>query len=130
MWLDVAGDPVQVFVVHPFTHVIMKLHALGDRIDDAEDDFGRRHALDLYRLLAMTTEGDWDIASKLCGKYVDEPAFKKSRDLVSGLFLSEGGLGRLRLREAARGAGVDLSVAEVAALLRDWLMMAERGATP
>jgi hypothetical protein len=39
----------------------MKLHAFGDRMDDADAYLGRHHALDIYRIVAMLTEGDYTL---------------------------------------------------------------------
>ncbi len=114
------GQTAQVQIVHPFTHIVMKLYALRDRCMDSQTDFGRRHALDIYRLLAMTTTQDWEIASKLVEKYAAEPAFMETQRAVETLFLARDGMGRLRLREGAKQAGLTVEPDEVAEHLQDW----------
>jgi hypothetical protein len=44
------------FLPHPYTFVMMKLFAFRDRLADADKEYGRYHALDLYTILATTTE--------------------------------------------------------------------------
>ena len=43
------GEPwhAEVFLPHPYTFSMMKLFAFKDRLDDANKEFGRYHALDL-----------------------------------------------------------------------------------
>jgi hypothetical protein len=48
-----------VFVPHSFTFAMMKLFAFRDRAADVNKDLGRYHALDLYSVLAMTSEAEW-----------------------------------------------------------------------
>lgn len=118
---QVGADNALIRIVHPFTHMVMKLHALRDRLDDSRTDYGRRHALDLYRLLAMTTEeDDWEVAPRLCRKYETEPALHETRELIQDLFLTPDGRGRLRMREAARAEGLDVDIAQVAQHLKEW----------
>ncbi|MDF1592715.1 MAG: hypothetical protein P1P89_14455 [Desulfobacterales bacterium] len=53
-----SGKPFQseVFLPHPYTFSMMKLFAFRDRLDDINKEYGRYHALDLYTILATTTE--------------------------------------------------------------------------
>ena len=64
--LEVEHDPLrfpvsdddrtcEVLIPQAFSFALMKLGALRDRIDDANKDEGRHHALDLYRIMAMLT---------------------------------------------------------------------------
>jgi hypothetical protein len=57
-WNLSSGDPwkAEIFVPHPFTFLMMKLFAFRDRLEDANKEYGRYHALDLYMILATTTE--------------------------------------------------------------------------
>jgi hypothetical protein len=43
----------------------MKLFAFRDRLSDEDKEFGRYHALDLYTIIATTTEKEWELAPKL-----------------------------------------------------------------
>jgi predicted nucleotidyltransferase len=62
-----SGEPskAEIFLPHPYTFAMMKLFAFRDRVEDADKDFGRYHALDLYTILATTTEDEWAYALKL-----------------------------------------------------------------
>jgi hypothetical protein len=62
-----SGVPgkAEIFLPHPYTFAMMKLFAFRDRVEDADKDFGRYHALDLYTILATTTEDEWAYALQL-----------------------------------------------------------------
>lgn len=97
-----SGKPWQaeVFVPHPFTFLMMKLFAFRDRHDDAEKDFGRYHALDLYTIVATTTEEEWRYALELRDQRGDQPYVSEAGCLVLEHFSSLGCLGMIRLRES------------------------------
>ena len=56
-----TGKPWQaeVFLPHPYTFLLMKLFAFRDRINGPQKDLGRHHALDLYSVVALTNETEW-----------------------------------------------------------------------
>jgi hypothetical protein len=90
----------EVFLPHPYTFLMMKLFAFRDRVDDQDKEFGRYHALDLYAILATTTEGEWEHALKLRVQYGDEPYVIEARRLVANYFSAIDRLGMIRLRES------------------------------
>lgn len=45
-----------------FPYLMMKPFAFHDRRDDPQKDVGRHHALDLYTVVGMMTEGEYDRA--------------------------------------------------------------------
>lgn len=47
----------------------MKLFAFRDRLHDANKEFDRCHALDMYTILATTMEREWDLALELSDRY-------------------------------------------------------------
>jgi hypothetical protein len=62
-----------VNIPHPFSYLMMKLHAFDDRKDDADKDLGRHHALDLYTIVGMMTEEEYERAKELATAHaVDE----------------------------------------------------------
>ena len=63
----------EVFLPHPYTFLMMKLFAFSDRRHDPQKDFGRYHALDLYSILATTTEEEWRTALALRDRYRGQP---------------------------------------------------------
>jgi hypothetical protein len=97
-----SGEPWQaeVFLPHPFTFLMMKLFAFRDRFDDADKEFGRYHALDLYTILATTTEKEWKQALEFGNQQGDEPYIMEAGRLVSKHFSSLDRLGMIRLRES------------------------------
>ena len=97
-----SGKPWQaeVFLPHPFTFSMMKLFAFRDRIDDANKEFGRYHALDLYTIFATTTETEWGYALELSNQHGDHPYGLEAGRLVSEHFSALDRLGMVRLRES------------------------------
>jgi hypothetical protein len=97
-----SDEPCQaeVFLPHPYTFSMMKLFAFRDRLEDADKEFGRYHALDLYTILATTTEEEWEYALELRDQQGDEPYVMEARRLVSNYFSGFDRLGLIRLRES------------------------------
>lgn len=97
-----SGEPWQaeVFLPHPYTFSMMKLFAFRDRLDDADKEFGRYHALDLYTILATTTEEEWRYALELGDHQRDQPYVLDAGRLVSEHFFALDRLGMVRLRES------------------------------
>jgi len=97
-----SDEPCQaeVFLPHPYTFSMMKLFAFRDRLDDADKEFGRYHALDLYTIIATTTEEEWRYAFELRGQQGDQPHVLEAGCLVSEHFSALDRLGMIRLRES------------------------------
>ena len=90
----------EIFLPHPYTFSMMKLFAFRDRLDDPDKEFGRYHALDLYTILATTTEEEWEYALQLRDQHKNEPFTIKAGHLVSEYFSAPERLGMIRLRES------------------------------
>jgi hypothetical protein len=90
----------EIFLPHPYTFSMMKLFAFRDRLDDPDKKFGRYHALDLYTILATTTEEEWKYALQLRDQYKNDPFTKEAGRLVSEYFSASERLGMIRLRES------------------------------
>jgi hypothetical protein len=86
-------------VPQPFTYLIMKLFAFGDRKEDANKDLGRHHALDLYHIVGMMTEAEYDEALRLGEVYQGNRQVQAARQIVSTDFRTVRSLGAIRLRE-------------------------------
>ncbi len=97
-----SGDPweTEVFIPHPFTFLMMKLFAFRDRLEDANKEFGRYHALDLYMILATTTEQEWETGLEMRDQHDGEPVIEEARQLVSEYFSTLERVGMIRLRES------------------------------
>ena len=91
----------EIFLPHPYTFSMMKLFAFRDRLDDPDKEFGRYHALDLYTILATTTEKEWEYALQLRDQYKNDPFTIEAGRLVSNHFFAPERLGIIRLRESA-----------------------------
>jgi hypothetical protein len=79
---------------------MMKLFAFRDRFSDPNKEFGRYHALDLYTILATTTEGEWEYALQLRDQYRNDSFTIEAGQLVSEYFSAPERLGIIRLRES------------------------------
>lgn len=97
-----SGEPskAEIFLPHPYTFAMMKLFAFRDRVEDADRDFGRYHALDLYTILATTTEDEWAYALKLQDQNRSQPGMIEAGRLVSEYFSATNRLGIIRLKES------------------------------
>jgi hypothetical protein len=90
----------EIFLPHPLTFAMMKLFAFRDRRDDPEKDRGSYHALDLYAVLATTSEAEWRQAHELRTRYADTAEVIEAGRFVETYFSSKHALGTLRLQES------------------------------
>jgi hypothetical protein len=97
-----SGDPwrAEIFVPHPFTFLMMKLFAFRDRLEDANKEYGRYHALDVYMILATTTEQEWKTALQIRDQHDGAPVIDEAGQLVSKYFTTLERLGMIRLQES------------------------------
>ncbi len=79
---------------------MMKLFAFSDQLDNADKEFGRYHALDVYAVVATTMEDEWNSALQFRDHYADEPNVMEAGRLVSMYFSSFEHPGIIRLRES------------------------------
>jgi hypothetical protein len=79
---------------------MMKLFALRDRIEDPTKDRGSYHALDLYSIIATTTEEEFTGALALRTQFADDPCVIEAGHIVSKFFSSDHALGVIRLGES------------------------------
>ena len=87
-----------IYLPHPFTYVVMKLFAFRDRIPDASQDHGSHHSLDLYSIIAMMTEVQWDQSLKMRLEYQQKSAVIEAAEIVNDLFSYQDSQGMLILR--------------------------------
>lgn len=90
----------EIYIPQPYTFLTMKLFAFRDRLHDANKEFGRYHALDMYTILATTMEREWNLALELSDRYRDHPAVVEAGQLVFEHFAALDRLGMIRLRES------------------------------
>lgn len=103
------GERLVVYLPHPFSYVLLKLHALRDRVDDERTDYGRHHAFDLYTTIATMTEEEWEESARIKEQHKDAPQVVEARRIVSELFADTTAVGALRLQEHTRSTGYDLA---------------------
>lgn len=108
----------EIFLPHPYTFLMMKLFAFKDRLNDADKESGRYHALDLYTILATTTEMEWRYALELRDQQADDPYVMEAGRLVLQYFSALNRLGMIRLRES-RYYRLELQLDEFMAALKD-----------
>ena len=115
-----ADEPMlEVYLPHPFSYLVMKLFALRDRLEDEEKDFGAYHAFDIYRVVGMMTENEWNQAAQLSGRYRAAPKIKEAAGIAAALFASLESVGVLRVRQHARAVDVSIPPENLVALIED-----------
>lgn len=97
-----SGQPfrTEIFLPHPYTYLMMKLFAFKDRLNDANKEFGRYHALDMYTILATTTEMEWKHALRIRDQSADDSFVMEAGRLVLEHFSRLDCVGMIRLRES------------------------------
>jgi hypothetical protein len=96
-----------IYLPHPLTFAMMKLFAFRDwAVDEnkasAEDPkkYGRYHALDLYTVIATTSEEEWNQARELRSRFGGELLMKEAVQIVNEHFATRTSLGMIRMRES------------------------------
>ena len=97
--LQWTADRVQVHLPQPFTYLMMKLFAFRDRKDDADKGLGRHHALDLYAIVAMHSESEYQESLRLGNLYGKDGHVVTACGIVRSDFAEPTSIGVIRLRE-------------------------------
>jgi hypothetical protein len=113
------NTPVYVFLPHPFTYITMKLFALRDRLEDEEKDFGAYHAFDIYRVISMMTEEEWEQSCTMRDEFAEELKIQEARQIVGELFSNDDSLGVLRIKQHAKLVETELLDENILALVKD-----------
>ena len=121
-----SGDIYEATVHVPpaFTLLLMKLHAFRDRWSDVDKDLARHHALDIYRIVAMMTEQEFEQTRRQVAQYQNHSAVVEAVRIAREHFASDESLGLLRLREHALW-DERMAVAEFLSALKDLFRRAE-----
>jgi hypothetical protein len=114
-----APAPLEIYLPHPFSYLVMKLFALRDRLEDEEKDFGAYHAFDIYRIIGMMTESEWNEAVDLRERFRVAPKIKEAGEIARELFASLESVGVLRVRQHARAIGFSIPPENLSALIED-----------
>jgi hypothetical protein len=97
---------------------MMKLFAFRDRRADRDKEFGRYHALDIYSILATTSEMEWNRALTLREAHRTAHSVIEAAGIVARYFSSLSGEGMLRMRESPY-CRPELQLAEFCNALRE-----------
>jgi hypothetical protein len=97
-----SGHPwkAEVFLPNAYTFLMMKLFAFRDRLDDKNKQFGSYHALDMYTILATTTEREWAAACDIRDSCSEETMVIEAGKLIKQHFSAQDQFGILRLKES------------------------------
>jgi hypothetical protein len=90
-----------IIIPSPFTYLMMKITAFGDQVDSEKRVFGRHHALDVYRIIAMLNEERYALTKEQFKSYANEPSVQHVVALSKELFGSTESPGIMRMREHA-----------------------------
>jgi hypothetical protein len=96
-----TGEPHtgSVFIPQAFPYLMMKLHAFEDRRLRGQQDKERQHALDLYAVVGMMTEPEYERARELGTVHAENEHVGRARAIVRDQFGNRTAGGVLRLRE-------------------------------
>ena len=83
---DGASANKSVYLPHPFTYFLMKLFAFRDQVDDPTKGNGSHHALDLYSIIAMMTESEWEQARQMANANADSEIGREALRIVFKMF--------------------------------------------
>jgi hypothetical protein len=114
------GSPYSgtVYVPEAFPYLLMKLHAFSDRKDDANKDLGRHHALDVYTIVGMMTEREYERAKAFGAAEAQKEHVVRAREIVATDFSDVNAQGLLRMREHGLFRP-DFRLEELMAVLRE-----------
>lgn len=108
-----------VYIPQVYSYLTMKLFAFRDYETEKKDpEQARKHALDLYSIVAMTMAEELAIAEQLRQKYRQTPEAQEAGRIVNGFFSQSTDFGIIRLRENQLSIP-DNEVAEFKLLLSD-----------
>lgn len=120
--INIAGNdenPLEIYLPQPFSYLVMKLFALRDRLEDEAKDFGAYHAFDIYRVIAMMTEKEWNEAVKLRENYRNAPKIIEAAEIATDLFLNVESIGVLRIQQHAKAVGFAIPPENLVTLIED-----------
>lgn len=89
-----------VYIPQVYPYLMMKLFAFRDyETKKKEPEQAQKHALDLYSIIAMTTEEELATAEELSQRYGQTPTAQEAGQIVREFFSQNTDLGIIRLRE-------------------------------
>lgn len=110
----------EILIPQGFSYVLMKLNAFRDQQDNPEKDKARHHALDLYRIVAMMTKEEHQLAIELGKNHEQNERVIEAKQIAQDYFGTVESLGILRLQEHQlfnREMNVELFFSELAKII-------------
>jgi hypothetical protein len=107
-----------VNIPNPFTYLMMKVTAFGDQMENADEDFGRHHSLDVYRIVAMLNESQFEQTKKQFADNEHSPYTQSVKSLYDHCFSAKHKIGILRMKEH-RFFGANMLINDFIESLRD-----------
>jgi hypothetical protein len=89
----------EVFLPHTYSFLLMKLFAFRDRVNDSEKGLGRHHALDMYTIVGLTAETEWQECIEFSKKMRADTLFVEAGNIITEYFSNKEQLGLLRIQE-------------------------------
>lgn len=89
----------QLSLPSTYASLMMKLYALRDQWASTEKGFGRKHAIDLYTLIALMTEPEYHTSQELSRRYQATMEGREAGRITKALFKDDSGMGVLRMKE-------------------------------
>ena len=114
-----ATAPATVHLPHPFTYLVLKLHAFADQVNNPAKDNGRYHAFDIYTTIALATEVEWQEMIELRSRYASAEPIIRADEIRAELFGEDTSLGLVRLREYTRAADLHIAPSRFEQLVVD-----------
>lgn len=88
-----------VYLPSAYAFLMMKLSALLDQHQQSSKDNGRKHALDIFSIIALLTESELERTLSMRDRYRSVPQAMEACRIVQDLFGSRDSPGSLRVRE-------------------------------
>ena len=88
-----------LFLPHAVTFLLMKLHAFKDRKEKGDNEKAGHHALDVYRVLCLMEEKNFEETKKYLEGNNREPVVVSGKKIVTSDFGSLNGVGFTKIRE-------------------------------
>ena len=113
----------KVYIPRAYAYLMMKLFAFRDwETKKQNPGYARKHALDLYTIVAMMTEEELAVAEASSQKYKQMPEAQEAAQIADEFFSQGTAIGTLRLREH-QGFNPEADLTEFMSVLADLFPM-------
>ena len=125
---EYAAEPRTIVLLpHPFAFLLLKLFAYRDQHQNADKNYGRYHAFDIYRIVAMITETEYPEIEAQARRYNQEAQLVEARHVITELFQSDTSKGTLAVREYAETEEFNLSAEQASEFITDLSRLLDPG---